>query len=234
MIICHPYQLIFIKTAKTAGTSFEIALSKYCGPNDVITPIMAEDEETRRDLGCRTAQNYLKRRRRIDVTRWRTGFLRTDDVPDFWNHMTAREIRRRVPRDVWHAYTKVSIVQNPFEKIVSQYFFDTRRKNLPFKSYVKKRKDKIRQNKEITHINGQPAVDLMMRYERIFEDIVALQRRVGLPDDFAETFQGLSAKGNIRPPHTSSAHMFDGFDSGVRLINRLCKDEIEAFGYAPK
>jgi len=59
MIISHEHKFIFIKTNKTAGTSIEIALSKYCGSNDIITPISDEDEEIRRQLGYRGPQNYL-------------------------------------------------------------------------------------------------------------------------------------------------------------------------------
>ena len=42
MIISHKYKFIFIKPEKTAGSSLEIALSKYCDHNDIITTIGEE------------------------------------------------------------------------------------------------------------------------------------------------------------------------------------------------
>ena len=53
MILSKVHNFIFLKTTKTAGTSFEIALSKYVGPEDVVTPISEEDEATRCTLFLR-------------------------------------------------------------------------------------------------------------------------------------------------------------------------------------
>ena len=39
MIISHAHKFIYIKPTKVAGTSTQILLSKFCGENDVITPI---------------------------------------------------------------------------------------------------------------------------------------------------------------------------------------------------
>jgi hypothetical protein len=58
MIYSRLNNFLFIKGRKVAGTSVEVALSKICGPDDIITPIMAIDERQRLDLGYRHAQNY--------------------------------------------------------------------------------------------------------------------------------------------------------------------------------
>ena len=62
MIISHKYKYIFLKTNKTAGTSIEIALSKHCDHNDIITPISAEDEAIRK-IGRAVQQECLDRYR---------------------------------------------------------------------------------------------------------------------------------------------------------------------------
>lgn len=58
MIVSHKHRFIFIKTRKTAGTSIEISLSRYCGESDILTPITLSDEPLRGVHGC-AAQNYL-------------------------------------------------------------------------------------------------------------------------------------------------------------------------------
>ena len=77
MIISHKHKFIFVKTRKTAGTSIEIGLSKFCGPEDIITPLAPRDNKMRDEAGFRGAQQVdvpLKRHTLKDrVKLWKEG-----------------------------------------------------------------------------------------------------------------------------------------------------------------
>ena len=78
MIINHKYKFIFIKSFKTAGTSLEIALSKFCSENDIITTIVEEDEKIRKKIGYSGPRNNK----------------------GFSEHMSALEIKKKLKKDI--------------------------------------------------------------------------------------------------------------------------------------
>ncbi len=122
MIISHKHKFIFIKTRKTAGTSIEIALSKICGENDILTPISTEDELFRRSYSNKSAQNYklpFSSYSRKDII----SLLKEKKRKAFYNHMSSLEIRQNLPSEIWEHYFKFTIERNPFDKIVSLYFW---------------------------------------------------------------------------------------------------------------
>ena len=63
MIISHKHKLIFVKTKKTAGTSFEIALSNFTNQASIITPISKDDEKLRQKMGLLGPFYHLEKNR---------------------------------------------------------------------------------------------------------------------------------------------------------------------------
>lgn len=243
MILSLSHHFIFLKTRKTAGTSFEIALSKYVAPKDVVTPIAPDDEKIRASLGHPGPQNHL-----YDAETTQAG-----PRLKFHNHIEARDIRSRVPAALFDTYLKVAIVRNPYDLAVSWYFWECSRRAstsrdgfriwLMFQhakraeletAYHQRRSPNpglFASNRLITHIDGRCVVDMMIRYEAFESDIVRFADKVGLPRDLYREFTEISAKGRYRPASATSFAMFDGFPEGQAIIKKMFAEDIETHHY---
>ena len=51
MIVSHKHRFVFPKSQKTGGTSLELALSRICGEDDIITPLHERHERERNEIG---------------------------------------------------------------------------------------------------------------------------------------------------------------------------------------
>src|SRR5215217_2781519 len=98
MIISHEHKFIFLKTRKTAGTSIEIALSRFCGEEDMITPIGREDK-LRENLSPRGAQNFQYA---AEDGRNSQG----ERQISCYNHMPAKRVRDLIGTKIWDEYFK--------------------------------------------------------------------------------------------------------------------------------
>ena len=127
MIISHKHKFIFIKPQKTAGTSVELLLSRICGPEDVITPLGFDpDPNVRKKHQAKPAQNFKRARK---LNHWTLGelfwfvFRGRKPHSNYWEHLDAATIRQYVGEEVWKSYTKISIVRNPWDHAVSQFYW---------------------------------------------------------------------------------------------------------------
>lgn len=230
MILSKAHNFIFLKTTKTAGTSFEIALSKYAGPEDIVTPISDEDELTRSRLGYRGPQNYLEPPgllERIGLRRPRRRFT---------NHIPASLVRDRLGPEAFDRFYKVAVVRNPYDLTVSRYYWSHRKQGGTspehFRHWLLSRPEILRKNVNITHIDGTCAPDFMMRYERLKDDVATFAAKVGLPDTLFAEFDALKAKGHYRPKTAKTSELFDGFDAGKAVVAEIFAHDIADFGYS--
>ena len=167
MIVSHEHKFIFLKTKKTAGTSIELALTKLCGPEDVITPLTEIDEAKRE--GGRCAQNWRLHgwwgsKRPLFKRRW---FKFTAADYGFYNHMPAAEARELIDDKVWRSYFKFAFDRNPWDRQVSFYHHRYRNEKAQptFASFMHEDARARIDNYDIYSIDGDVAVDFVGRYE---------------------------------------------------------------------
>lgn len=222
MIICHERKLIFIKSKKVAGTSMEIALSKFCGADCVITRISPIDEATRIALGHRGAQNYhVRGLNRLLTRRW-SGKL--------GNHITASKVHAIFGPSIWQNYCKFTIVRNPFDRAVSRFYWDQHRgltKGHTFSSYFQRYPLLLPENVRIAPLSGPDAPNIFLRYEYMQQDLTESGLEFIWP-----YFSVLSAKSGHQPARgLNSAQLFQAYPEVAKLIVQQCAAEITRFGY---
>ena len=181
MIISHKYKFVFIKTEKTAGTSIEIALSRFCGDMDIITPIVAADEEFRKKLGYKQAQNYYMPFRLYSKCDW-VEYLSRGYKKRFYNHISAQEIKKAVSNEVWDTYYKFTFERNPWDKAVSYYYWKNRNGSYKnFTEFMEAGAGGRVKGFDLYSIGGKVVVDDVFRFEKLEESMELIKNKIGLP-----------------------------------------------------
>jgi hypothetical protein len=218
-----------MKTRKTAGTSVEIALSRVCGPHDIITGFGPRDEDLRAELGGRGRQNTRKPLTRYTARNYAKLLTRRRWLHAY-AHMPAKDVRRLIGRELWNDYTKFTVVRNPWDMVVSYYFFRLREvSNKPtISDWLRNSGDieRLKRDRDKFLINGQLVMDHVCRFENLSEDLTRVWKSLELPG----RPELPRAKGDFR---TDKRHYRDQLsDADAELIRQAFAVEIGLFGYA--
>ncbi len=227
MILSHKYKFIFIKTAKTAGTSIEVFLSKHCGPTDILTPIEPPVEEHR-------SQNYEGFINPIPEILERPGKLfsilrrSVTSREKFYRHMPASEVCHRVPADVWSSYFKFCVERNPWDKVLSHYHMHAAREggSLSLDEYLARGRFPINYFRYTDRSGGKIIVDRVLRYENLLAELSEVFSHLGIP--FEGTL-GVAAKSEYRTDRRPYQQVFN--DDQRRIVEKALAKEIELHGY---
>ncbi|MDP6080644.1 MAG: sulfotransferase family 2 domain-containing protein [Arenicellales bacterium] len=215
MIISHRHQFIFFKTRKTAGTSIEMVLAEHCGPDDVITGINP-----------------------ASLPAGYTHPVQNNEGPLAYGHVTPTIIQSHVAAEVWNSYLKIVPIRNPWDRVVSMFWFRKQEPNwkgLDFNTFVRTFATGGPPNANHTNIpshvdflsastTGPIAIDHTIRYEHLQRDIHALAVTLNLP------LASLPhAKGNYRHDPRPFQEYFDSEHRDIVATNYA--NDIEQFNF---
>jgi len=219
VLVSFHKRFVYTKTNKTAGTSVEVFFESYCLPPDGYEQSHFR-AETITDYG---------------VVGFRGANMPADTI--WYNHMPAARIRGYLGSDVWNEFFKFCVVRNPFDKLVSMYFFQMSQEK---KEYIKDQEfsvlrrdflDWLRGRRFVGDqdkylINGSVCVDYFIRYERLLDDLTEVCQRLRIERDVAKLEK---FKSRSRPTHE---HFSEFYDREARqIVAESYAFELDHFGY---
>ena len=219
---------MFIKTNKTAGTSVEIALSRFCGPDDVITPVSKTDEIKRKELGGSGPQNCYAPLGAYGARDWLRLLFRFKRKLKYYNHISAADVRDLVSAETWDTYYKFCIVRNPWDRFLSFYYWQNRKQTKPSLSeFMASEKMQLFRERGVEAYtdNSGVIVDELIRYEDIDSAFQMLQRKFGIDPVESLPF----TKNKTRKNRGSYKDEFSQEDA--QLLANLVSDELKITNY---
>lgn len=239
MLVSHTEKFIYIKTKKTASTSTEALLEKFC-----------VDPKLREDFNPDQSANEQDNEFGIIGARWEGD----EGNKQWWNHMPAVTIKEGLGIVQWEDYTKVCNIRNPFDCAISAFRFET---GVGAGQYHPAQDDPLLFRKwlSLTHKNptrGFPALVAnrylwasngfnsdteyekanytfrYIRYENLKEDLAVLAADLDLDIDLNK-LPHYKKDPNKKDPLEMRNHFYD---KGSRdFVARVFEHELDVFGY---
>lgn len=249
--------LIFIKTLKVSGSSFEAALIPLLSDRAIATineNWTSDGQKIDAIRHRRTTWLPLRRlipqifRHRREALHIPADFLkrrgpRHEAFSLEKDHMSAEEIRSVVGTDEWNRCIKVEIARNPYDRIVSYYFMKKAQSVNPnrfpaFKDWLVSNPEAILKNERLVSVtnddgNARAEIDFVLYYEhmedslRSFADLFHLDA-----DSLIKRYNSMAIHADYRPrgPEGAVSHVVD--PQSKNLIDALLKMRFDRLGYS--
>ena len=252
--------LIFVKTRKVAGSSFEASIAPFVSPKAIITinegwstdQLAASVIKLRRThwlplprLLAQIARHPQKLKSiPLDIIRRRGP--RNECFSLETDHMTAQQIRNQIGQAEWDRCLKVAIVRSPYDQIQSDYFMKKNRSSNPatfpsFEDWVIQNPERILRNKRILEIPVQDSegiqrqvidIDHTIFYEKLETGLRDLARKLNIDEnEFWERFTKTKIHSESR---TEESRLNPGKLLDVKtkmIIDFLLGSSIDFFSY---
>jgi len=205
MIISHEHKFIFVKTRKTAGSSLEHLLYPYLNKEiDICTGSPRDNTPS------------------LNVEHYGTN-----------GHLSWKEINNSLMVDnVWDNYYKFTIERNPWDKVVSSYFWHKEIKkeqfgDIDFESYVRTCQ-LLPTDWQLYTDNNKVALNDVYQYDNLTQMYEDLNQLFGFnitKEQRANTKlkSGIRKVKDYKDIHTKGT---------INFVSKLFENEIKTFGYS--
>ena len=236
MIIEFDRPLIFFKTRKTGSTSVEAALEATLWgrspDHGKQASIYGNGFVTGRPRNFRSLKRQLSGLPKMVMYFGRYG-CRPAESASFARlrpHDPPEKIMAMVPSGVWERAHKIAVVRNPWDKVVSDFFWESRGTNLAadlttaFEAYVS-RSLPWPVEEQVPRLLDPTWT--LLRFETLERDFCRLTQALGLGEHRSLLPQ---FKSNVRPPGTDYRDVHTAFTREVVAVN--WSDWIQTFDYS--
>jgi len=182
MLVSHTHKFIYLKTKKTGGTSVEAYLERFCLPEDITDYGGHDREQTISEQGI-VGSRHGGRNIKEDV---------------YYNHMPAAKVKELVGDDIWNTYTKICVMRNPWDRMVSKFWWQLqpqlrRYEDYPFSEvreyfewFIEHKPRWLADDLDVFTIDGEVIIDDVICYEDFDNEVARVCAKFGETYDPAE------------------------------------------------
>jgi len=210
MLISHNKKFIFIKTLKTAGTSVESILEKWCLPPKLYNKPVHGRKFKKSKFGVVAGRLQAQNRA----------------------HMSLIKAKQFLTENQYKEYTKITIVRQPLDQLISFFYFRNHNitKNLSDEEQIKMFKDFFSEEVEKKYFNwnillndGKPGCDFYIRFEFLLKDLEILNDKLDLELDLSilPKFKGALRNKNINIDEFYNKDMIEKLKNNTDIMKYM-------------
>jgi len=217
MLVSHKKHFIFTKTFKTAGTSVESYFEQYCMPDGEW-----QESHPREEFISETGIIGYRGIKKDNLT--------------WYNHMPAKRISDLIGHDIFESYFKFTVIRNPFDKLISAFFWDYKHFFLDnrqiakctiidnFRRWIQNGGIHIDRDKYL--IDEQECVDYFIHFEDLHNGIKHVCNHLSIPFEASRIPE---FKKGIRHHRINIQDYYD--NKTKQIVKEKYAWELERFGY---
>jgi hypothetical protein len=235
MIISFKYKFIFIKTYKTAGSSIENYLLPFLNNKDILAP--TEDYTGINSWGNfnkEEVEDYIPKKIIEKYHRLKIYF--NAHMPIWLVKERLKPLSKKLNYDIFENFYKFSVIRNPFDTIVSHYYWKNSSKNInskptSFNKILEELENNVYPNYGLLNLNKlmdknfeKIICNKIIKYESLNKDLSLVFNKLGIPFD---------GELKIYKKKTDNKKNYrDFFDNkSKKLIMEMFSKDIELFNY---